>query len=129
MRVEIEVQSSPWNCRITPSRVGSPSIVFASAAAPSAVSSLPGPAAESSSASLGVVPAQPERQLGRHLVAGERRAVRAELGAVQEVRRLQHRSDHQRRALREGALGPRQRRARVVELMYADVSAGVSGRR
>ena len=40
---------------------------------------------------------------------------RAELGPEQEVRRLQHRPDHQRRALREGAARPGQRRARVVE--------------
>ena len=44
---------------------------------------------------------QPERQLGRDLVAVERRARRPELRAVQELRRLQHRADDQGGPVRE----------------------------
>ena len=60
-------------------------------------------------------PAQQQRQLAGHLVAVQRGVGGAELRPEQEVGRLQHRPDDQRRPLGEGAARPRQRRARVVE--------------
>ena len=57
LRVAIEVQSSRWNSRITAVAVGSPSIVVASAAAPSARVELAGAAPQSRAARRsGVVP-------------------------------------------------------------------------
>ncbi len=88
----------------------------ARAPAPSAVSYLPAAAGRVQERVVGCGIPQPEGQLGRHFIARERRARRAELGAVQKVWRLQHRFQDEAGALGKGAQRSRSGRSRVEEL-------------